>query len=66
MNNLFYEPITTNYFKTLLYNNKGKTTYFDRINNLEENEFEFDSPATNVEENATQELNFKSYMLNCL
>ena len=66
MNNLFYEPITTNYFKTLLYNNKGKTTYFDRINNLEESEFEFDSPATNAEEVVTQELNFKSYMLNCL
>lgn len=66
MQDFFFEPLTTNYFKNLLYQNK-KTTYFDRINNLEESEFEFDSPATNAEDNHTpQELDFKSYLINCL
>ena len=62
----FYEPITSNYFKDLLYQNK-KTTYFDRINNLEESEFEFDTPANKLDDlYVSQELDFKSYLLNCL
>ena len=39
--NLFCQPITTNYFKNLLYStNTGKTTYLERISNFDDIEFE--------------------------
>jgi len=62
---LFYLPISTNYFKNLLYANKpAKTTYFDRINNFDETEFELDTPEV-IEEPKSNNIKLKAYIMNC-
>jgi hypothetical protein len=49
----------------LLYNNKpGKTTYFDRINNFEETEFDLDTPVVN-EEQLKNLSDIKSFVISC-
>jgi hypothetical protein len=62
---LFYQPISSNYFKNLLYANKpAKMTYFDRINNFDEMEFDLDTPEV-VEENKHNPTNLKQFIMNC-
>lgn len=62
---MFYQPISTLYFKNLLYANKpAKTTYFDRINHFDETEFELDTPEI-VEEPTSNPIKLKAYILSC-
>ena len=58
--------MSENYFKNLLYRKKGKFSNFDKINSLEDSEFDFDFPSNNFEENQTQEINFKNFIINCM
>jgi len=62
---LFYQPISSNYFKNLLYANKpAKMTYFDRINNFDEMEFDLETPEL-VEEPKHNPIKMKSFILSC-
>lgn len=63
--NLFCQPITTNYFKNLLYStNTGKTTYLERISNFDDIEFEMDTPCSN-ENQVASSIDMKSFIINC-
>ena len=64
-NNLFSQSIIENYFKNLLYkNNTGKTTYFDRINNVEETEFDLETPIY-VEDQQFFYMDLKTFIISC-